>query len=282
MTVYASVTASGNGLPGLDRVPIWLNDPENWWGESGLIARVREHVTYSLLAVLIAAAIALPLGLLVGHTGRGAGLVGGVVNGLRAVPTLGIVVLLVVWISPHIHTVSAVPGLIPRGGLPYLIPVEITLVLLAIPPVLANAQAGVQAVEPAVRDAAEGMGFRGSQVLWSVEIPIAMPLILSGLRSATLQVISTATVAAYVPFLGGLGRLIIDGDQQLYDPRYGYPAMVSAGLVVAAVAVTTDALWHLIQHFAVSRGVSERFVSRRSEGSASPSRRDPAPTLSTH
>jgi osmoprotectant transport system permease protein len=254
--------AAGSDLPGLDRVPLWLNDPDNWWGPNGLLARVREHLTYTAAAVLIALLIALPLGLFVGHTGRGQFLIAGVANGLRAVPTLGFVVFLVVAISPHIHSRGAIPGLVPRGGLPYIVPVLIVLVVLAIPPILSNTYAGVQAVDPAARDAATGMGMRGSQVVWRVELPCALPLIMSGVRSATLQVIATATVAAYVPFLGGLGRFIIDGVQQLTNLQFGYPAMVSAGLVVAVLAVIVDGLLILIERLIVSRGVSGRFDTR--------------------
>jgi osmoprotectant transport system permease protein len=259
---HVSVVAAGSDLPGLDRVPLWLNDPANWWGPDGLLARVREHLTYTAAAVLIALLIALPLGLFVGHTGRGQFLIAGLANGLRAVPTLGFVVFLVVAISPHIHSRGAIPGLVPRGGLPYIVPVLIVLVVLAIPPILSNTYAGVQAVDPAARDAATGMGMRGSQVVWRVELPCALPLIMSGVRSATLQVIATATVAAYVPFLGGLGRFIIDGVQQLTNLQFGYPAMVSAGLVVAVLAVIVDGLLILLERLIVSRGVSGRFDTR--------------------
>lgn len=260
--IVSRVLASGSDLPGLDRVPLWLNDPANWWGPDGLLARVREHLTYTAAAVLIALLIALPLGLFVGHTGRGQFLIAGLANGLRAVPTLGFVVFLVVAISPRIHSRGAIPGLVPRGGLPYIVPVLIVLVVLAIPPILSNTYAGVQAVDPAARDAATGMGMRGSQVVWRVELPCALPLIMSGVRSATLQVIATATVAAYVPFLGGLGRFIIDGVQQLTNLQFGYPAMVSAGLVVAVLAVIVDGLLILLERLIVSRGVSGRFDAR--------------------
>lgn len=255
---------AGNGLPGLGRVPIWLNDPSNYWGPSGLLLRLREHVIYSVLILIIAILIALPVGLLIGHTGRGVVLVVGLANGLRAVPTLGFVILLYVWLSPKIHAFGAVPFLVDRGGLPSFIPVVIVLVLLALPPILTNTYAGVQNVDPAVRDAAEGMGMTGAQVVRKVEFPNALPLILSGIRSAALQVIATVTVAAYLPFLGGLGRFIKDGAGQLTDLQAGYPAMVAAGLVVALLAVLVDALLNLLQRFVVSPGVSERFSAKAS------------------
>ena len=100
-----SVTVlADNGLPGLDRVPIWFNDPVNYWGPEGLVVRIREHLIFTGLVLLIAIAIALPVGLLIGHTGRGVVVVAGIANALRAVPTLGFVLLLYVWLSPKIHT----------------------------------------------------------------------------------------------------------------------------------------------------------------------------------
>jgi osmoprotectant transport system permease protein len=245
------------------RVGLFLNDPSNWWGPNGLLVDLRQHVFYTLIAVVIALLIALPLGLLIGHTGRGAGVIGGLANGLRAVPALGFVVLLVLWLAPKIHSTLTVPGLIATGVLPYFIAVEVVLIVLAIPPILTNTYAGVQNVDPAARDAARGMGMTGRQVITRVEFPIALPLIMSGLRSATLQVIATATIAAYAPFLGGLGAPIIAGTGQLNDPRYGYPAMVSAGLLVAVLAICSDALLNLVQRFTVSPGLTRAGSTRR-------------------
>jgi osmoprotectant transport system permease protein len=257
----AVVVRADNGLPGLSKVPVWFNDPENWWGPDGLVARIREHLAYTAVIVLVAVLIALPLGLLIGHTGRGVVLLVGLANGLRAVPTLGLLILLSTWITPKIHSNASVPGLVGRGDLPYFIPTVVVLVLLALPPILTNTYAGVQNVDPAVRDAARGMGMTEAQIVRKVELPCALPLIMSGIRSATLQVIATVTVAAFL-FLGGLGRLIIDGVQQLTQPQTGYPAMVSAGIVVAVLAVLVDGLLNLLQRLIVSPGVSGRFSSR--------------------
>jgi osmoprotectant transport system permease protein len=255
--------AAGNGLPGLDRVPRWFNDPQNWWGPSGLVIRIREHLIYTALILLIALLIALPLGLLIGHTGRGVVLVVGLANGLRAVPTLGFVILLFISLSPKIHSIAAIPYLVDKGGLPNFVAVLIVLVLLALPPILTNTYAGVQNVDPEARDAARGMGMTGGQMVRKVEFPCALPLIMSGIRSATLQVIATVTVAAYLPFLGGLGRFIKDGAGQLNDLQAGYPAMISAGIVVALLAVLIDGLLNLLQRQVVSPGVSGRFSTRR-------------------
>jgi osmoprotectant transport system permease protein len=256
------VLAAGNGLPGLDRVPKWFNDPANWWGPDGLVIRAREHMVLTGVIVLVAILIGLPLGLFIGHTGRGVFLLVGVANGLRAVPTLGLLILLSTWLSPKIHSSTAIPGIVHHGDLQYFVPAVIVLVLLALPPILTNTYAGVQNVDPEVRDAAHGMGMTGWEVVRKVELPNALPLIMSGIRSATLQVIATVTVAAYV-FLGGLGQLIINGVQVLNDPRFGYPAMVSAGIVIAVLAVVTDLVLGLVQRLIVSPGVSERFSTRR-------------------
>jgi osmoprotectant transport system permease protein len=172
------------------------------------------------------------------------------------------VILLSTWLSPKIHSKASIPYLIDHGSLPYFIPAVIVLVLLALPPILTNTYAGVQNVDPAARDAARGMGMTGFQVVRKVELPCALPLIMSGIRSATLQVIATVAVAAYV-FLGGLGRFIVDGISQLSDPQAGYPAMVSAGIVIAVLAVVVDGLLNLVQRLVVSPGVSGRFAADR-------------------
>jgi osmoprotectant transport system permease protein len=255
----STILAAGGDLPSLGKVPGWLTTASHWWGEHGLLVSLREHVAYTVVAVLVAALIALPLGLVIGHTGRGVVVVVGLANGIRAVPAFGLLLLLVVTLTPKIHYGEAVSWLVHRGGVPYVVPVEIVLIVLAIPPILTNSYAGVQNVDPAVRDAARGMGMTGGEVLRRVELPIALPLIFSGVRSAVLQVIATATIAAFLPFLGGLGYLIFNGLQQINDPDAGYPAMIGAGIVVAVLAVTSDVLLLGVQRLVVSPGVSGRF-----------------------
>jgi osmoprotectant transport system permease protein len=256
----SGVLADGNDLPGLGRVSVWFNDPANWWGPDGLIAHIREHVVYTIAIVLVAVLIALPIGLLIGHTGRGVFLVVGLANGLRAVPTLGLVILLVVWLQPKINVTTEIPYFVNRGAMSYLIVVAIALVLLALPPILTNTYAGVQNVDPAVRDAARGMGMTGRQVVTKVELPCALPLIMSGIRSATLQVIATLTVAAYVPFVGGLGSYIRDAIGDFNNPQFGYPAMLAGGIVVALLALLSDGVLSLVQRFVVSPGLSGRYA----------------------
>ena len=267
-TLLDLVVADG-GLPSLRNVPTWLSDPASWTGINGVPTLVRQQMTYTVLAVAIALLVALPLGLFIGHTGRGATAIGGLANGARAVPVLGLLLLLVVWLSPKIGHTAAVPGLVQRGGFPYFVPLIIVLVLLAIPPILTNTYAGVQNVDPAVRDAARGMGMTGTEVVRKVELPCALPLVMSGLRSSTLQVIATATIAAYVPLLGGLGSLIYSGDQSITDPKTGYPVMVAAGLLVAALAVLVDIVLVVVQRLVVSPGLSGRYSTRSRHFAAS-------------
>lgn len=218
----------------------WFADGSHWTGSSGVLARVFEHLQLSLLAVALAAAIALPAGLLIGHTRRAEFVAVSVGNLGRALPSFGILAL----VFPF--TLRYAPGSI--GFAPTLI----ALFLLAIPPILTNSYVGVQNVDPDVTEAARGMGLSGSQVLFRLEVPLAAALIVSGLRTAAVQVVATATLGAVFAW-GGLGRFIVDGFAQ------GDDAMIVAGaLLVAALAVLTETAFSLLE-----RGVSPRLGSRR-------------------
>jgi len=172
----------------------FLGNGANWSGSEGIPHRVLEHLEYTFLALVFVCAIALPLGLYVGHTGRGSVAIAGTANVLRALPDFGLLVYVVLLISGNLPATLA-----------YLLPSIIVLVVLGIPAVLSGTYAGIRNVDPAARDAAKGMGMSGTQVLWRVEVPNALPLIISGIRSSMLQIVATATIAAYVS-LGGLGR----------------------------------------------------------------------------
>jgi osmoprotectant transport system permease protein len=259
-------------LPSIGLVPGWLTTASHWWGPHGLLVSLREHITYTVIALAVAMLIAVPIGLVIGHTNRGGFAVAGVANAIRAVPAFGLMILLYVVVSPKIHYRKQIGWLVPRGGFGSLVVVEVMLVVLAIPAILANTYAGVQGVDPAVRDAAYGMGMRGSQVLRQVELPIALPLIFAGVRSAALQVIATATIAGYLPFLGGLGyQIFINGLPQINDPNVGYPAMIGAALLVALLAVAADAFLIVLERLFVSRGVSARYRTSVSSSSTRPS-----------
>jgi osmoprotectant transport system permease protein len=190
----------------------------NWGGSAGLLARTGEHLQYTVVAVAVSALIAVPIGMVVGHTGRGTFVVVTGVNALRALPTLGVLLLAVLlW------------------GLG-LLPPTVALMLLGIPPLLAGTYAGIANVDPKIVDAARSMGMTETQVLTRVEVPNALPLILGGLRTATLQIMATATVAAYAS-LGGLGRYLIDG----IKIRQFHIALVGA-LLVTVLALVLDGL----------------------------------------
>ena len=209
----------------------WFGDSAQWSGVDGIPNRVGEHLYYSGLALLIAALIALPLGLFIGHTGRGAFLAVNSAGAARALPTVGLVGLTVV-----VFGIGLTPTLLP-------------LVALAIPPILVNTYAGVRQVDAQLRDAANGMGMTGAQVLFQVELPVALPLIILGLRTAAVQIVSTATIAAYVG-LGGLGRYIFDGLAQR-----DFPQMIGGSLLVALLAIVADLLLASLQKLVVSPGL---------------------------
>jgi osmoprotectant transport system permease protein len=209
----------------------WLFDPANWGGEIDIPARLLEHLAYTWVTLLIAAVIAVPLGAFVGHTGRGGFLIVGLANGLRSLPTLAVLILVVLWAGV--------------GDLP----VYTALVLLAIPPIMAGTYAGIQAVEPATVDAARGVGMREPGVLLRVEIPNALPLIFGGFRGAALQVVATATIAAYVG-AGGLGKLVFEG---LSLQKYNQ--MLGGAVLVALLAVLVDLVFVGLQRLTVSPGL---------------------------
>jgi osmoprotectant transport system permease protein len=216
----------------------WLRQPAQWHGADAIPARILEQLGYSGLALLIAAVIALPLGVAIGHTGRGAFLAVTLTSAWRSVPTLGLLVLLVVVLG-----FSALTWLVP-------------LVVLGIPPILVNAYEGVAGVDPGLRDAAAGVGMTRWQQVLQVEVPVALPLIIVGLRTAAIFVVSTATIAAYIG-LGGLGRYIFDG---LANNNYGEVA--GGAVLVVLLALVVLLLSALVRRLAVPAGL--RAQERRS------------------
>lgn len=217
----------------------FLLDGANWSGPEGFPNRILEHLGYSGVALAFALIIALPIGLYIGHTGRGAFVAINLGNAGRALPTLGVLML-----------VLAISGIGLR-------PVIVALVVLAVPPLLTSTYAGLRSVDPATVDAARGIGLREWQIVLGVEVPIALPVIIGGVRSAVLQVVSTATIAAYVG-QGGLGRYLFDG-LALAD----YPRIVAGAVVLAVLAVVIDLLLALFQRAVVSPGVDGRAARRR-------------------
>ena len=193
----------------------WLKSSSQWSGSDGIPIRLLQHLGYTGLSLLVAALIALPIGVYIGHRGRGGFVVVNLANAWRAIPTLGLLIIMVILIGFNV--------------LAWLIP----LVILGIPPILVNAYEGVAGVDPDLKDAARGMGMTEWQILRKVEIPVALPLIMLGLRTSAIFIVATATIAAEIG-LGGLGRYIIDG---LAQDNYGEVAGGAVLVVILALVV---------------------------------------------
>jgi osmoprotectant transport system permease protein len=197
---------------------VWLSESEQWSGDGSLPQRMMEHLYYTGLAVVLAALVAIPVGYFVGHTSRGSTWLVGVAGAARALPSFGLILLLV-------------------------------LVLLGIPPLLAGAYSGIHQIPRTVIDAARAQGMTEWQILWRVEAPLSLPVLLGGLRQSVLQIVATATLVAYVG-LGGLGYDIIQG-----IPLRRFDQTVGAAIVIVALALTLDAFLALATRLATPRGV---------------------------
>jgi osmoprotectant transport system permease protein len=220
----------------LAEVAAWFTDPANWSGRDSIPVRMAEHVALSGVSLLAGLTLALPLGLFIGHTGRWAGAVVAITNVGRAVPSVGILGL-------------ALPLTLQLGwgiGVP---PTLLALTALAIPPIVVNAHVGIRDVDPDTVEAARGMGMREREVLRRVELPLALPVILAGVRTASVQVIATATLGAILS-TGGLGRFIVDG-----FARQDYPMMFGGALLVMSLALASEVAFAWAQRRAVSPGL---------------------------
>lgn len=230
----------------LQEVFRWLTDPANWSGPDGIPNRTWEHVRLSVVSVGMATMLALPVGLLIGHTRRGAFAVIAIGNLGRAIPSFGILAL-------------TLPLALDLGlGLGFW-PAIIALFFLAIPPILTNAYVGVAGVDPDTLEAVRGMGMTEREVLLRLELPLAAPLIAAGLRTAAVQVVATATLAALVAG-GGLGLFIIRGFRVGDDAR-----IVGGAILVALLAIATELGMALLE-----RAVRPRTSSRRRAGVTPP------------
>lgn len=205
-------------------VVTWFTDPAHWSGSNGVPARLGQHVGISLLSVAIAVAIALPIGLYIGHTRRGQAFAINVANIGRAIPSLAAIAIVV----PFTQMLDPALGF-------SLYPTIIAMVVLAVPPILVNTYTGIAEVDADLIEAARAMGMTERQILGRVEMPVAVPVIIGGLRSASVQVIATATLGA-VYGLGALGGYIVEGIAQQDDGR------LFAGVVlVALLALVAEA-----------------------------------------
>jgi osmoprotectant transport system permease protein len=228
---------------------LWLNDPLNWTNPGGLLDRLVEHLVISFWAVLLACAIGWPIGIWLGHRGRGGPAVVTVANLTLAIPTLALLTIL---------------PLTPLGfGKP---PVIVALAVFAVPPLLANAYTGLRSVDPETREAAKGMGLSGGQLLRQVELPLAVPYLAAGLRTATVQVVATVALAAFVNG-GGLGEIISAGFG-IGMSNGGGGQIVAGGLVVALLALLVEALLAGVQRLVTPAPL--RSVRRRRASPAAP------------
>ena len=220
----------------LGEVVAWFTDPAHWTGVNGIPNRTWEHVQITAAATSLAAVVAIPPAVILGHRKQGGTIVVGIVNLFRAVPSFGIVVL-------------ALPITISLGlGFGFW-PTFLALLFLAIPPMFANSYTGVAGVDPDLVEAARGVGMTDAQCLLGVEVPTASPIILAAVRVASVQVVATATLGAVVAW-GGLGRYIIDGFAQQDEVT-----VFAGALLVAGLALATEAAMSAIERVLVPRGL---------------------------
>ncbi|HXY72097.1 MAG TPA: ABC transporter permease [Actinomycetota bacterium] len=234
------------------QVPGWLTDPSHWSGADGIPERVVQHLELSFIAILLALLLAVPVGLWVGHRHRFEFAAVTAANAGRAVPSFALLVVVFILMLHVWPAIAFGPG-----------PTVVVLTLLAIPSILTNTYVGIQSVDADAVEAARGMGMRERQILTRLEVPLAAPLMMTGIRTATLQVIATATLAALIGG-GGLGNFIVDGFAQ------GDTAMTIAGaMLVASLAVAVDFLLSL----------AERAVTPKTESGSRPRARIPLAAL---
>jgi osmoprotectant transport system permease protein len=218
-----------------ERALVWLNDPLNWTNPDGILARTAEHLWISAAAVALGVVVAVPLGVWLGHVGKGGGVVVAVANLTRAIPTIALLM---------IFPLTAI-----GFGQP---PIILALAIFAVPPMLANAFLGVREVDPEVRDAARGMGLSGAQLVFRVELPLSVPYLLSGFRVAAVQVVATATLAAFVNG-GGLGMIISRGFG--LGLASGGDQVVAGGLVVIVLCLAVEGILAVLQRAMTPRAL---------------------------
>ncbi len=221
----------------------WFDNGDHWSGPEGIVHLLWQHVQISVVAVLVATVIALPIGLFFGHHRRGSFVAINLANIGRALPALALLLFAV-----ERFGIADPPGWMQAIGIGS-IPTFLVLVALAIPPIVTNTFAGVSGVDPETVDAARGMGMGGGQVLRRVEMPLASPLIMAGIRTSAVAVVATATLAAIVGW-GGLGRYIYDGYRVQDDQR-----IFAGALLVALLAIAVEGALALVQRFVVPKGL---------------------------
>jgi osmoprotectant transport system permease protein len=229
----------------------WLADPAHWGGNQGIVTRLLEHAAFSGISLAIAMAIALPAGIWIGHTGRFASLGSNLANLGRALPSLAVIGL----VLPITAAID------PQAGFK-VYPTLVAMVVLAVPPILVNCQAGIAGVDRDLVEAARAMGMTENQIVGRIELPLATAPILAGLRSASVQVIATATLGAFFGG-GGLGRFLVEGIAQRDD------GMTFGGVVLVGVlALSVEGVFVLLQRLIRSPGLARMEASRAAAGVA--------------
>lgn len=219
----------------------WLLSASHWQGDGGIPHRMEEHVLMSAASLAAAMVIALPVGILIGHIGRGGALAINLSNVGRAVPSFALLVIAVELVG-----IGAVPAFV-------------ALVALGVPPIVTNSYLGMREVDHDVREAAKGMGMRDYIVLWRVELPIAIPFIMAGIRTSAVNIVATATLAALVAW-GGLGRFIVDGLGQ-----QNYPMLYAGAILVAALSLIVEFSLGGIQRLVTPAGLRSSKSTRKEE-----------------
>jgi osmoprotectant transport system permease protein len=222
----------------LDQTVAWLTNAAHWAGSNGIPTRLLEHLQISVAAFVMAVAIALPIGLAVGHTGRGATVAVNLANLGRAVPSLATIGIVL----------PITQALDPQLGFTFY-PTLIGLIILVLPPILVNAYAGIAGVDRDLIEAARGMGMRERQILTQTEIPLALPVIMAGLRLAAVTIVATANLGAIFGY-GGLGRYLVDGIAQNDDGQLFGGVVLAAGLTLI-----TEAAFSIVQRIVESPGL---------------------------
>jgi osmoprotectant transport system permease protein len=229
----------------LEQALVWLNDPLNWTNPDGILIRTREHLEISAAAVALACLVAWPVGIWLGHARRGGAAIVALANLGRAIPTVALLTIF--------------PLTFIGFGYP---PIIIALAIFAIPPLLANAYLGVREVDPDVRDAARGMGLSGRQIVTRVEVPLAVPYLAGGFRTAAVQVVATATLAAFVNG-GGLGMIISRGFG--LGLASGGDQIIAGAFVVIVLCVALEGILAVVE-----RQVTPRALRRPGRRARSP------------
>src|SRR3954470_23838219 len=225
----------------------WLTDPANWQGPNGIPVRMEEHIAISVVSLAIALVIALPIGIWVGHTGRYSNVAVNLANFGRALPSIAVIAI----VLPITRVID------PDAGFK-VYPTLVAMVLLAIPPILVNAHAGLSGVDRDLIETGRGIGMRGHETLRRIELPIALPVLLAGIRLAAVQIVATATLGAVFGF-GGLGRYLVDG-----VARNDVGQTWGGVILVAALAIATELGFTAVQRLTTPTGL--RLERERARG----------------